>query len=125
VPDLPWTSRAEIEPGRAYLVLASHLPLKRITSTARFFLAVSAVRRQLADAEGLVGYTLRAKPLARNYWTLSVWTDAAALQAFVRTPPHLIVMSSLRPSMGPTKFVQWEITAEDALPTWMEALERL
>ena len=25
------------------------------------------------NADGLVGYTLRAKPLARDYWTLSVW----------------------------------------------------
>jgi hypothetical protein len=39
----------------------------------RFFRGVSAVRKQLANADGLVGYTLRAKPLARDYWTLSVW----------------------------------------------------
>lgn len=63
-----------MEPGTGYLVMASHLPLQRITATVRFFRAVSAVRRQLATAEGLIGYTLRAKPLARDYWTLSVWT---------------------------------------------------
>jgi hypothetical protein len=72
VPDLPWTTRAEMEPGSGYLVMASHLPLKRISSTVRFFRGVTAVRRQLAAADGLVGYMLRAKPLARDYWTLSV-----------------------------------------------------
>jgi hypothetical protein len=58
-----------MEPGTGYLVMASHLPLKRISSTVRFFRGVSAVRRQLAAADGLVGYTLRAKPFARDYWT--------------------------------------------------------
>ena len=70
-----------MEPGRAYLVIASHLPLVRITSTVRFFRGVAAVRKQLIDAEGLVCYTLRARPLARDYWTLSVWTDRSALEA--------------------------------------------
>jgi hypothetical protein len=111
--------------GREYLVMASHLPLGRITSTARFLLAVVAVRRQLADAEGLVGYTLRAKPLARDYWTLSVWTDRSALQEFMRSAPHVGLMGSLRPLMSPTKFVQWEITAADGRPSWTNALERL
>jgi hypothetical protein len=36
VPDLPWTARAETEPGTGYLATASHLPLKRITATVRF-----------------------------------------------------------------------------------------
>ena len=50
-----------MESGLDYLVMASHLPLKRITATVRFFRGVSAIRRQLATADGLVGYTLRAK----------------------------------------------------------------
>jgi hypothetical protein len=86
---------------------------------------VAAIRKQLAGADGLVGYTLRARPLSRRYWTLSVWTDRTALQEFMRTPPHVGVMSSLKPLMGPTKFVQWEITAADGRPTWAAALERL
>jgi hypothetical protein len=114
-----------MEPGRSYLVMASHLPLTKITSTVRFFRAVSAIRKQLADAEGLVGYTLRAKPLARDYWTLSVWTDDPALQAFMRASPHVRLLSSLKPFMGPTKFVQWEITAADGRPSWAGALEQL
>jgi hypothetical protein len=62
------------------------------------------VRKQLAAVDGLIGYTLRAKPLAR-YWTLSVWTDNAALREFMRTPPHVQPMTSPKPYMGPTKFV--------------------
>jgi heme-degrading monooxygenase HmoA len=123
--DLPWTTHAEMQPGSDYLVMASHLPLQRLKSTVRFFRAVSAIRKQLATADGLVGYTLRAKPLAREYWTLSVWQDDAALRAFMRTPPHVGVMTSLRPHMGPTKFLTWMIPAADGRPSLTDALQRL
>ncbi len=125
MPDLPWTTRAEMEPGADYLVMASHLPLKRISATVRFFRGVAAVRRQLTAADGLVGYTLRAKPLARDYWTLSVWQDDRALRAFMRTPPHVQLMTSLKPYMGPTKFITWRISAADGRPSLAGALERL
>lgn len=125
MPDLPWTTRAGMEPGPEYLVMASHLPLKRISSTVRFFRGVSAVRKQLAAADGLVGYTLRAKPLARDYWTLSVWTNETALRELVRTSPHVGLMASLKPFMGPTKFVTWTIHAADGHPSLARALERL
>lgn len=123
--DLPWTTRADMQPGSEYLVMASHLPLKRLTSTVGFFRAVSAIRKQLAVADGLVGYTLRAKPLARDYWTLSVWRDETALRAFMRTPPHVGVMTSLSPVMGPTKFIRWAITTADGRPSLTDALQRL
>jgi hypothetical protein len=80
--------------------MASDLPLKRISATVRFFRGVSAVRRQLAAADGLVGYALRAKPLARDYRTVSAWTDDRALREFMRTPPHVQLMASLKPTWG-------------------------
>ena len=125
MPDIPWTAAGEMEPGREYVVMASHLPLRSLTSTVRFFRAVAAIRKQLRSAEGLVGYTLRAKRLARKYWTLSVWNDRDALAQFMRTPPHIGIMSSLKPLMAPTRFVQWQITAGDGRPSWSDALERL
>ena len=125
MPDLPWTARAEMEPGTGYLVMASHLPLKRITATVRFFRGVFAVRKQLTTADGLIGYTLRAKPLARDYWTLSVWKDNTALREFMRTPPHVQLITSLKPLMGPTKFVTWTISAADGRPSMAGALEHL
>jgi hypothetical protein len=105
--------------------MASYLPLKRIAATVRFFRAVSAVRKQLATTEGLIGYTLRAKPLARDYWTLSVWQDDTTLREFMRTAPHAHVMTSLKPFMGPTKFVTWTVTAADGRPNMAAALEHL
>ena len=125
MPDLRWRAAAQMEPGRDYLVMASHLPLRNITSTLRFFRAVAAIRKQLSSTEGLVGYALRAKPVAREYWTLSVWNDRDALGQFMRTPPHVGLMGSLKPFMGTTRFVQWQITTADGRPSWTEAMERL
>ena len=125
MPDLPWTGRAAMVPGTDYLVMASHLPLQRISATVRFFRAVSAVRKQLATADGLIGYTLRARPLARDYWTLSVWEDQGALREFMRTAPHVQIMSSLKPVMGPTKFVTWTVAAAEGRPSMDNALEHL
>jgi quinol monooxygenase YgiN len=114
-----------MEPDSDYLVMASHLPLSRISSTVRFFRAVNAIRGQLAHTDGLVGYTLRAKPLARDYWTLSVWKDRNALNEFMRTSPHVGIMTSLKPLMEPTKFIFWSITGADGRPDFTDALKRL
>jgi heme-degrading monooxygenase HmoA len=111
--------------GRDYLVVASHLPLARIGATPQFVRAVAAVRRQLAGTPGLLGYTLRAKPLAGDYWTLSVWSDDAALRAFMSAPPHAGVMASLKPVIGPARFAQWTTACADGRPRWEAALARL
>ena len=125
MPDLPWTSRSEMEPGPEYVVMASHLPLRKISSTIRFFRAVTAVRGQLARTDGLIGYTLRAKPLARDYWTLSVWKDREALTDFMRTSPHVEIMTSLKPIMAPTKFIYWSIKGAEGRPSFTDAVRRL
>jgi hypothetical protein len=125
MPDLPWSSRAALQPDAAYVVMASHLPLTKLSGTVRFFRAVSAIRKQLAGADGLVGYTLRAKPFARDYWTLSVWNDPRSLRSFAGSPPHVQLMSSLKPLMGTTRFVQWELSGTDGRPSWTDAMEHL
>jgi hypothetical protein len=123
--ELPRTTRAPMEPGTGYLVMASHLPLKPITSTIRFFRGAAAIRRPLATTPGLADYTLRAQPLARDYRTPSAWQDGKAPREFMRTPPHAGLMTSLRPFMRPTKFTTWKITAADGRPRTAGALQRL
>jgi quinol monooxygenase YgiN len=114
-----------MQPGHGYLVLVSHLSLKRLASTPRFLRYVWMIRRQLLRAEGLIGYTLRARPLARDYWTLSVWQNEEALRDFVRTRPHAQVMIALRPAMRAAKFDQWTIDAADGMPSLPTAISRV
>ena len=54
-----------------------------------------------------------------------MWQGETALREFMRTPPHVNLMRSLRPVMGQTKFVQWIVRAEDGRPSWTLALDRL
>ena len=125
MPALPWTSSRTAEPDREYLVLASALPLRRFRTTPRFMLLVMQVRRQLAGAPGLVGYSLDARPLARRYWTLSVWEDQDALARFVAANPHATAMTRLRPHMGTTRFTTWQLPGSSLPPRWSDARARL
>ena len=83
------------------------------------------IRKQLRTAQGLIGYTLWAKPLSKRYWTLSVWESEEALHSFMVDSPHVEVMKDLGPRMEPTKFVQWQARGLTEPPTWDEALARL
>lgn len=81
------------------------------------------VRRALLATPGALGVSLDAHPLRGEYWTLSGWTDRAALDAFVRTPVHHAAMRALGPAMADATFVFW---AQDAAaPTWPDARARV
>jgi quinol monooxygenase YgiN len=82
------------------------------------------VMKQLASAEGLLGYSVLARPLSKRFWTLSAWRDEAALRAFVQRPPHVRLMAALAPHMGKTKFVQWRVKSSQLPLTWHDALSR-
>lgn len=121
----PWKSFQPLEPGAEYLVLASSIPPAHLRSTWRMYTGSRAVRKQLSTTDGVMGFALLARPLAKYYATLSVWRDEAALDAFVAAHPHDELMTSLAPEMGPTKFVRWTVDGADGRPAWNDALQRL
>jgi hypothetical protein len=43
----------------------------------------------------------------------------------MRTPPHVQLMTSLKPFMGSTKFVTWTASAANGRPSMAAALEHL
>jgi quinol monooxygenase YgiN len=95
-PPLPWKALGEPQPDREYLVLLTFLPPRRLSKLPRFLSYVRKIRQQLdAAPEGLIGYSLLAKPLRSNYWALSVWEDEAALARFLQASPHRDVMQEL------------------------------
>jgi len=121
----PWRQVQPFEDGRDYLVLASSIPARRRTSTARLFKGSRAVAAQLELAHGVVGFSMLARPLRKQYATLSVWVDDAALRAFATSTPHAKLMDDLAPEMAPTRFRRWTIQGGDGRPRWAEALARL
>jgi quinol monooxygenase YgiN len=80
--------------------------------------------KQLASAEGLLGYSVLARPLSKRFWTLSAWKNEAALRTFVNHPPHVRIMTALTPHMSDTKFVRWSVKGVQLPLQWDDALRR-
>lgn len=125
MPVLPWRSLAAPERNREYLALLSYLPLNTFRAMPKFFRYTAQIRRQLENAEGLVGYSLEANILGKEFRTLSVWRDEEALMGFVWENPHGRIMEDLRPHMGQTEFIRWKVSASSIPPSWEEAKRRM
>ncbi len=121
----PWKSFHQLDRDRDYLVLASSIPAREYSATAKLFRGSRTVRRQLASTDGVVGFSLLARPLRKQYATLSVWVGEDALDRFAAESPHRELMADLAPLMDDTVFVRWTIRGVDGRPTWSEALRRL
>jgi hypothetical protein len=122
--DMPWKALRAAEREREYLALLTYLPLRSYSKIPRFFQFTFQIQRQLKDTEGAIGYALRAKPLSRKFWTLSVWESERALMDFVARVPHVEVMKSLSPHMERTKFTRWQLLGSALPPNWGDAMRR-
>jgi quinol monooxygenase YgiN len=110
--------------NREYFALLSSLPLSEYRAIPGFLRFSSQIQKQLRATPGVIGYSLRAKLLSRNFWTLSAWADEKALTDFVAKIPHEQAMQAMMPHMGPTKFTKWKVLGS-ALPLqWEEAMQR-
>ena len=120
MPAFPWTSHGPIDPDRTYVVMASRLPLRRSRSVPGFLRDTLAIRRQLASADGLVGYALDANPSRRTFWTFSVWIDGDHLHAFATSDPHRQIIARLRPLMAETRFSTSTMTGSAVPSSWSQ-----
>lgn len=122
MPALPWVQRENVDPATSYQAMASYLPLKRHRSIPGFLTDALAIRRQLAEAEGLIGYALDAKLTSKTFWTFSVWKTRADLDAFARSDPHQKIIRRLRPRMGESRFAFFSLPGE-TLPLDQEQMK--
>ncbi len=125
MPALPWKSFTTPESDTEYSALLSHLPLATFRAIPKFFRFVFAIQRQLAESEGLIGYSLDAHPLAKEFWTLSVWEDRDSLWRFVHRLPHSQAMQDLLPHMGETGFFHFEVKGSAVPPDWQRTKRRM
>jgi heme-degrading monooxygenase HmoA len=120
-----WKELQQLDPDREYVAFVTDIPPKRRASTSRLFAGARQVRRQLANTDGVVGFALLARPMAKQYVTLSLWIDDEALTAFARTGSHRRLTADLAPDMAPTTFVRWNHPGAGGRPAWNDALRRL
>lgn len=125
MPALPWSSIKPAAADQECVIMASRLPLARYRHISGFLRATVRIRRQLAGADGLVGYSLDAHPLGKTFWTLSAWESQEALETFSRANPHHVSIEGIRPHMRPTTFVFWTAKGADLPIPWSEARRRV
>ncbi len=125
MPALPWIRTSSAPPGAELVVLATTLPLRSYRHIPGFLRWTWRIRGQLAEADGLVGYSLDARPLRKTFWTVSAWTSGAAMEAFVRQNPHAAAMAVIRPHMGRSAFVRWTVTTDDLPLRWGNVRRRI
>lgn len=123
--DVPWKSLQPIDANREYLALLSYLPLKQYSKILMFMRFTFQIQGQLGRTPGVVGYSLRAQIFSKQFWTMSVWEDSAALMNFVRKVPHSDSMKAMAPFMGQTKFTQWKVSGSGVPLKWDEAIRRM
>jgi hypothetical protein len=80
-------------------------------------------RRQLKGARGFIGGYLASGPKLA-LWTVTVWTDEAAMRGYRNASPHLKAMPKLIDSCDEAAVVHW--TSDDAfIPPPSEVAERM
>ena len=125
MPALPWTSRSTPDPQATYVVMGSRLPLRGYRFIPRFMAHSMKIRRQLATAEGLIGYALNARLAHKEFWTVSVWQARDDLDRFAAANPHATIIRTKPERMRQSTFVCWTCQGRDVPVPWPAVAERL
>ncbi len=125
MPALPWTRISDPRPDQQYVVMASRLPLASHRHIPAFLRATLGIRKQLASADGLMGYTLDAQLWQKTFWTLSAWESQEALDRFSGAQPHSASVQNIRPHMQKSTFACWTVPGTDLPVAWDEARRHL
>jgi len=98
----------------------------RVRSTSLMPLFLIHARRAIAQIRKAEGHLAGAVKRDGNfaYWTMSVWRDENAIQAYVSGGAHRTAMSHLRNWGIEASMVRWAQN-ETNLPDWPEAARRL
>lgn len=78
-----------------------------------------------ATQTGVLGVSLVAHPLRREFWTLSAWRDREVLTTAVRQEPHRTVMARYRTTMADSTFDFWPVAASELPVSWTTARRRI
>ncbi|MEU5161459.1 DUF3291 domain-containing protein [Streptomyces sp. NPDC020875] len=125
MPALPWITPHPADPGTRAVVMASRFEVRSLKDVPRFLAGALRAWRQVRTAPGALGASLNARPLRREFFTLSAWESRDALYAYARAEPHRSVMTGLRSTMKDSAFVYWEVAADELPITWGEAERRV
>jgi hypothetical protein len=105
------------------LASVTRLRVRSLLNLPAFLRMTFLVLRQTARAPGFLGGRLLVDNL-HTYWTLTAWENEKAMKAFRGSGAHARVMPMLVEWCDEAAYTHW-ITADDSLPEWPEAYNRL
>jgi hypothetical protein len=120
---LPWRDGPQRATGAVW-VTATRFTFT--TTPAALAAGPHALRfwRRWAAVPGAIGLSVSYQPIGRVAWTLSVWTDASDLDAFLLSPPHRAVVRAFSHRLAGTS-TGWETTDFDLRRDWSRAVDVL
>src|SRR6266508_3389605 len=99
MPPLPWTKGpAGAHDGECVVMRRALRPEASDTSPG-LVRHTSKIRRQLAEADGLVGYSVSTALPRRTFYTLSAWATMGDLARCNRADPRRESVLAVRPSI--------------------------
>jgi len=119
---LPWKRIRPLE--EATVGSVTELRLRRWRDIPRLTFDALRLRRAVQIEPGVVAVCLAAAPLRRTFWTLTLWADEPALDAYVRTAAHADAMRRFRGRLERSRSARWK-GEFGSLPRWAEAVARL
>ncbi|WP_433194642.1 hypothetical protein ACQP1G_38745 [Nocardia sp. CA-107356] len=126
MPALPWTPGThQPADGDELHVLTSRLPLRNYADVPRFLYWTLRIRSQLQSAPGCVGFALDAKLITKTFWTLSAWSDKAAMDHFAHSGTHANMLADMKGRIGDPNFVESAAAAGDIPLSWADARARI
>ena len=90
-----------------------------------FWRNVTKVEASLADRPGFIGHAKRTEVFGSKAWTMTVWTDEAAMHAFVTGDVHQRAIAESYPALAGARFARLTVASTDVPVSWDRALAAL
>lgn len=110
---------AEADGDRTYILALTNATLDR-SRRGIFDDYTRKLEKALPDTPGLVGFSIRARLLGSEVWTMTLWTSDEAADDFVGSPLHRKAIKEAMPAVLTSRFYRGPWTSTKP-PTWAEA----
>jgi hypothetical protein len=120
---LPWRSGPDPLSGPVW-VTATRFTFRTTAAAVSAGPHALRFRSRWAEVPGAIGLSVRYQPLPRAAWTLSVWSRASDLDAFLQSPAHRAVVRTFHTHLVGRSH-GWESTDFNLGRAWIRAVDAL